>query len=46
MTHRLIERLELQIAHELTTFIKALEKEPLHPLDNPQELGPRRIPRG
>ena len=45
MTHRLIERLELQCIDKRATFIKSLEKEPLHPLDDPQELdagAPRR----
>jgi hypothetical protein len=43
MMHRVVERLELQIAHEVATAIKSLEKESLHSLDNPQGLDPTRI---
>ena len=45
VTHRLIHRLELQITQRLAAFIKSLEKEPLHPLDNPQEPDSPRIRR-
>jgi hypothetical protein len=45
MTHRLIERLELQITHKLAMFIKSRETEPVHPLNNPQELDPPADPR-
>ena len=44
--HRLIHRLELQITQRLTTFIKPLQEEPFHPLDDPQELDSKRIRRG
>jgi hypothetical protein len=46
MTHRLIHRLKLQFAQGLATFIKSLENESLHPLDDPQELDARRIRKG
>jgi hypothetical protein len=38
MTHRLIERLELQITHKLAMFIKSLETEELDPQADPRRV--------
>jgi hypothetical protein len=44
--HRVIKRLELQIPRKHAAFIESLENEPLHSLDDPEELDSKGIRRG